>query len=97
MKSALILHCVIAFVIAALAGCGEAPVRSGAPEPTGSAMPEPTGVSRTVNLSGFPPEYKRAFEDGCTAAKRSNSASRPRGDGPVAQGWNDGYAYCRPR
>lgn len=80
----------------ALAGCSQSPTRGAAPEP-GAPQTAPSGVSRSINLSGFPPEYKRAFEDGCTAAKRDNPTSRPRGDGPVAQGWNDGYAYCRPR
>ncbi|MCX7890854.1 MAG: hypothetical protein N2544_00610 [Burkholderiales bacterium] len=80
---------VVLALAAAAAGCADTPARG--------REPEPTGVSRTLNLSGFPVEYRRAFEDGCTAAKRNNPASRPRGDGPEAQGWNDGYAYCRPR
>jgi curli biogenesis system outer membrane secretion channel CsgG len=87
-----------ALAIMAIAGCTQTAVRStSSPEPAAPSAPVPRGVSRSINLSGFPPEYKRAFEEGCTAAKRGNPASRPRGDGPAVQGWNDGYAYCRPR
>jgi hypothetical protein len=96
MKQLLALVSAGVVAIVSAAGCTDVPVRGASPQPSGTPK-EPAGVSRSVNLSGFPPEYKRAFEDGCTAAKRDNPTSRPRGDGPAAQGWNDGYAYCRPR
>ena len=82
---------------AALFGCGDLAVRGAGPEPASPSPSAPGGASRSINLSGFPPEYRRAFDDGCAAAKRGDPASRPRGDGSVAQGWSDGYAYCRPR
>jgi hypothetical protein len=87
----------IAAASVALFGCGDLAVRGTASEPASPSPSAPGGASRSINLSGFPPEYRRAFDDGCAAAKRGDSASRPRGDGTVAQGWSDGYAYCRPR
>jgi hypothetical protein len=46
-----------------------------------------------VNLSGFPPEYKRGYGEGCAAA-RAGGPSATKGSGQYAVGWSDGYRYC---
>lgn len=60
---------------------------------------DPAHVTDSINLSGFPPEYKRGFAAGCEKAKDASgrSAERPKGDASFAQGWQDGVDYCRSR
>ncbi len=60
---------------------------------------DPAQVTKSINLSGFPPEYKRGFGVGCESAKNvfGRSAQRPKGDAPYVQGWQDGLDYCSPR
>jgi hypothetical protein len=76
---------------ALLGGCAAASLRAGADDPA--------RVTQSINLSGFPPEYKRGFSAGCKDAGNASgrSARRPKGDGPFAQGWRDGLSYCRPQ
>jgi hypothetical protein len=74
-----------------LGGCASQSLRSGADDPA--------RVTNSINLSGFPPEYKRGFTIGCENAKDAfgHAAQRPKGDGSFVQGWQDGADYCRPR
>lgn len=78
-------------LFALLGGCASQAARVGADDPA--------RVTDAVNLSGFPPEYKRGFAAGCENAKDASSrpAQRPKGDGSFAQGWQDGVDYCRSR
>jgi hypothetical protein len=76
---------------AVVAGCAAPALRAGADNPA--------QVTHSVNLSGFPPEYKRGFTAGCESAKDTpaGSAQRPKGEASFVQGWQDGLDYCRPR
>jgi len=74
-----------------LDGCAPQSLRVGADDPA--------QVTNSINLSGFPPEYKRGFTAGCEKARSAadRSAQRPKGDASFAQGWQDGVDYCSPR
>jgi hypothetical protein len=54
-----------------------------------------------VNLAGFPPEYRKAYGDGCAHARNGGSVSQapvfPQGAQQAAQGWRDGFDYCKAR
>jgi hypothetical protein len=56
-------------------------------------------VTNSINLSGFPPEYKRGFAAGCENAKDGSGRAAPhsKGDASFVQGWQDGFDYCRSR
>lgn len=74
----------------ALASCGTTePVRPGAEDPG--------NVTRAINLSGFPPEFRRGFTDGCTAARAGDSSAPSKRSGQYAVGWRDGFDYCSPQ
>jgi len=81
----------IALALAALAaGCAaDADLRPGASNPA--------TVTSSVNLSGFPPEFRRGFTDGCTAVRANEAAQRPKGEAQYVAGWQDGFDYCKPR
>ena len=72
----------------ALAGCAGS-VRPGANDPE--------TITRSVNLSGFPAEFRRGFTDGCAAARAGQSGLQPRGEGQYRLGWRDGFDYCAPQ
>ena len=76
---------------AILAGCSSSTLRPGADDPA--------RVTNSINLSGFPPEYKRGFAAGCEDAKNASgrAARHPKGDAVLVQGWKDGRDYCSPR
>lgn len=76
---------------AILAGCASTSLRPGAEDPA--------RVTDTINLSGFPPEYKRGFTAGCEYARHASArpAQHPRGDAALVQGWKDGKDYCTQR
>lgn len=76
-------------LVASLAGCASPGLRAGADDPA--------HVTSSINLSGFPPEYKRGFGAGCEAARDARAAQRPKGDASFVQGWRDGVDYCSPR
>lgn len=82
---------VLIMLCALLAGCASRSLRPGADDPA--------QVTNSINLSGFPPEYKRGFAAGCESAKDASgqSARRPKGEASFVQGWQDGLDYCRPR
>jgi hypothetical protein len=75
---------------AVAAGCAsDANLRPGAQSPS--------TVTSSVNLSGFPPEFRRGFSDGCAAVRASETAQRPKGEAQYVAGWQDGFDYCKPR
>lgn len=85
--------CITALMLLAalLSGCASGSRRAGADDPA--------HVTNSINLSGFPPEYKRGFGVGCENAKDASgrAAQRPKGDASFVQGWHDGVDYCRAR
>jgi hypothetical protein len=95
----------IAAALALLAGaCAQPSVRAPQSEPPVVAPPAPQGPPASapapssasppaVNLSGFPPEYKRGYGEGCAVA-RAGGPSATKGSGQYAVGWSDGYRYC---
>ena len=82
---------VLLLLSAVLAGCASQSLRPGADDPA--------QVTNSINLSGFPPEYKRGFAAGCENARNAfgRPAQRPTGDASFVQGWQDGADYCRSR
>jgi len=81
---------VLALAAVLAAGCAnDAGLRPGAQSPS--------TVTNSVNLSGFPPEFRRGFSDGCAAVRASENAQRPKGEAQYVAGWQDGFDYCKPR
>lgn len=78
-------------LVAFLGACAPTSMRPGAEDPA--------QVTRSINLSGFPPEYKRGFGAGCAAAKNAlgQAVRRPKARGSYLRGWVDGKHYCSPR
>jgi hypothetical protein len=80
----------LAAVVLQLEGCGATgPVRPGADDPD--------TVTRSINLSGFPPEFQRGFTDGCAAARFAQVGAKPKSGGQYNVGWHDGFDYCSPQ
>lgn len=77
-------------VLLLVAGCA-------AQEPLRPGADRPATVTSSINLSGYPPEFRRGFGDGCAAARANDASGRPKGDGQYAVGWSDGFDYCRPK
>ncbi|MFO7190423.1 MAG: hypothetical protein DIU74_012105 [Pseudomonadota bacterium] len=73
---------------ALLAACAGEPARPGAQDPE--------TVTRAINLSGYPPEFRQGFKDGCVAA-RSGRGAKPQVSDQYGAGWRDGYDYCAPK
>jgi len=74
-------------------------MRVSADDPARVGTDDPARVTNSINLSGFPPEYKRGFGAGCETTKDTSGrpAPRPKGDASFVQGWQDGVDYCRSR
>jgi hypothetical protein len=53
-------------------------------------------VVATLNLSGFPPEYRRGFVEGC-AKVGGPAVPVPAGEPSFRQGYRDGNSYCQRR
>jgi hypothetical protein len=72
-----------------LAGCVSQPLRPGAGNP-----PQ---VANSINLSGFPSEYKSGFNAGCASLNNTSGFRRipPNKGASFVQGWRDGVDYCR--
>jgi hypothetical protein len=55
----------------------------------------------SVNLAGYPPEFKQGYADGCASAPalaaRKRDEPRFKSDANYAQGWRDGYDICRKK
>jgi hypothetical protein len=83
---------------AVLAGCITPP--SGSDELESDNRPAAV-VSAPVNLSGYSPEFKQGYADGCDSARllRSQKRNDPRyrKDAQYQQGWDDGYSICGGR
>jgi hypothetical protein len=77
----------LAIFVAACSGGGN--LRPGAEQPA--------TVTGSINLSGFPPEFRKGFTDGCSAARWGGAAAPPKVEGQYAVGWRDGFDYCTPR
>jgi hypothetical protein len=92
-----------ALTVVVTAGCATTapspPSRPSAPPPA-SSQPRAAPPAPKVNLSGFPPDFRRGYADGCDSA-RSLSLRRDepsfRGNAQYAAGWNDGNSVCRKR
>jgi len=58
-----------------------------------------TAPAPAVNLSGYPPEFRQGYADGCastkTGAARKRDEARYKSDANYAQGWRDGYDICQ--
>jgi len=70
---------------------------AGTQEPLRPGAERPQTVADSINLSGFPPEFRRGFTDGCAAARRERRVGPTEGDAPYVVGWSDGFDYCRPK
>ena len=68
---------------------------------TAGCVSQATPPAPTVNLSGFPLEFRRGYTDGCASGKpnaaRQRDAIRFKADPNYAQGWRDGYDICGKR
>ena len=64
-----------------------------------ASRPAPTAAAPGVNLSGYPPEFRAGYADGCTSVDAARKRDEPRfkSDANYAQGWRDGYDICRRR
>jgi len=55
----------------------------------------------SINLAGYPPEFRAGYLDGCESSKRSigqkKDEDRFRHDPQYASGWRDGYDICGKR
>jgi hypothetical protein len=69
---------------------------SGPMTPSAATAPAPN-----VNLAGFPPEYRKAYGEGCAHARGGGASSQApafqQGAQQAAQGWRDGFDYCKRR
>lgn len=76
---------------ALLAGCASQSLRPGADNPA--------QVANSINLSGFPSEYKRGFTAGCVSSRNASGFRGPRRTKSAlfTQGWRDGVDYCQAR
>lgn len=54
-----------------------------------------------MNLSGYPPEFRAGYMDGCESGKRAGARVRDEGrfkrDPQYASGWRDGFDICSKR
>jgi hypothetical protein len=68
---------------AALGGCAGT---SSSSKPAGSG----------VNLSGFPPEFRQGYQDGCASVRGSRVRNEKRfaSEPQYASGWRDGFDVC---
>jgi hypothetical protein len=85
-------YLVVVTVLAA--ACSTAPQT--APQTRGA----PVSPARpNVNLSGYPPEFRQGYADGCSSAqgRTVRNETRMKGDIQYAAGWRDGNDICRRR
>jgi len=78
-------------------GGGPGPMPYGTPTPSQpQGNPNPPS---SVNLQGFPLEYRQGYADGCASISGSErkDAMRFKNDGQYRTGWQDGNALCRKR
>ena len=89
MKSAEIKITTALLLCLLLGACATGRLRAGADNPA--------TVASAINLSGFPPEYKRGFAAGCADQRNGVRGRHPKGNASFVQGWRDGADYCRSR
>jgi len=86
--------------------CGCATIGpGGGPGPTPYGTPTPSqpqgnpNPPSSVNLQGFPLEYRQGYADGCASVSGSErkDATRFNNDGQYRTGWQDGNATCKKR
>ena len=62
---------------------------------------QPPAPAPAINLSGYPPEFRQGYADGCASARpgaaRKRDEARYKSHANYAQGWRDGYDICRRR
>lgn len=67
----------------------------------GACAPAATPARPGVNLSGFPPEFREGYSDGCNSARSAvgtkKDEARMKSDPQYAQGWRDGYDLCKAK
>ena len=65
----------------------------------GACAQQATPARPGVNLSGFPPEFREGYADGCNSARAvvgaKEDAARMKSDPQYAQGWRDGHDMCK--
>lgn len=59
-----------------------------------------TQKTPNVNLSGYPPDFRDGYLDGCASVgavfkKRDDERFNKKGDRQYKQGWLDGYSICQ--
>jgi hypothetical protein len=71
-----------------------AALAAGCAQPASKPPPAPN-----VNLSGYPPEFRQGYADGCSSAggSRTRNEERFKSDPQYAAGWRDGNDICRKR
>jgi hypothetical protein len=81
---------VMALATALMVGCASQPAPTRQPVPASKP---------SVNLSGYPLEFRQGYTDGCASvnAARKRDEARFKADANYAQGWRDGYDICRRR
>ena len=59
----------------------------------------PASAGASANLSGFPPEFRQGYADGCASARggRVRDEKRFAGEPQYASGWRDGFDVCGRR
>jgi len=91
---------IVALLAAGCAGVAPQPAPPSGPPPgpytqpasAASAAPPPS-----VNLQGFPLEYRTGYLDGCASASgtEKKDTARFRYDGQYRTGWQDGNSICK--
>lgn len=65
----------------------------------GACAQQATPAKPGINLSGFPPEFREGYSDGCNSARAvagtKKDEARMKSDPQYAQGWRDGNDMCR--
>ena len=58
--------------------------------------PSQPAPGSAVNLSGYPPEFREGYKDGCASvgASRVRNETRFKADAQYASGWRDGFDIC---
>ncbi len=65
----------------------------------GCAQPASRPAPPNVNLSGYPPEFRQGYADGCASARgsRTRNEARFKSEPQYAAGWRDGNDICGKR
>jgi hypothetical protein len=89
-----------------LGACGSIPTTGPAsgPATAPSSAPPPSKSANAparINMSGYPPEFRQGYEDGCASAgarakggRQVRNEARFKADLQYASGWRDGFDMC---